>query len=75
MATQSIYDGIKHIVRVHGNFETHCEHCNYKGGYDSFTESVNHYITDHKYKLLRIGTETASLNGSTGYYSVAFLGK
>jgi hypothetical protein len=75
MASQSIYDGIKHVVQVHKNIDTDCEHCSYKADNESFTESINHYISEHKYKLLHIGAETLAFSGTTKYYSVAFLGK
>ena len=68
---------IKHIVEVSTNIGRHCEHCTKMMGLDNFTESVNHYIDEHGYKLLHVGTETGrnSDDGSPWHSTAAILGK
>lgn len=54
----SDYKGIKHVVQISTHLEMSCEHCMTRIGGKYFTESINHYIEQHGYKLLHIGTET-----------------
>ena len=74
MTDENPYNGISHVVRVHTNYKTQCEHCDALFDYNEFAESINHYI-EHGYKLLHIGTETHHIEGNLWYFSVATLGK
>ena len=66
----------KHIVHITTSIEKSCEHCTTQVGGDRFAESVNHYIENHGYKLLHVGTETThDMNGSPWQVSVAVVGK
>jgi hypothetical protein len=71
MTTENIYDGITHVVQLSTHIGSSCEHCNFSVGCDNFVESINHYITQHGYKLLHIGTQT----GEGLQMTVALLGK
>ncbi len=77
MATQaSYYQGISHVVELSTNTGTRCEHCSTGVGLDKFTESINHYIGQHGYKLLHVGTETSHDDGGKPWHStIAILGK
>jgi len=71
MAEENNYKGINHIVKISTHIGTGCEHCSHAVGNDNFTESVNHYIKEHGYKLLHVGSE----NGDNLTMTVAILGK
>jgi hypothetical protein len=76
MTTENYYKDIKHVVYISTNIGTGCEHCDAKIGIDNFAESINHYINDHGYKLLHVGTETShDMEGNPWHSSVAVLGK
>jgi len=75
MPTGTQYKGIKHVVCIRTNLETNCEHCDMKFDYHQFTEAINHYIEQHGYKLLYIGSETQYIEKAIHSFSVAFLGK
>jgi len=67
---------MQHIVHVSTGTKTGCEHCHFSIGGDRFTESVNHYIIEHGYEILHIGTETISgFNDVPWHTTVAVLGK
>jgi hypothetical protein len=77
MSTESIYEGISHVVHLSTNTGKNCEHCN-KGSFsiDDLGELINHYIDEHDYKLLHIGSEFGrDLNGATVHYTAAIVGK
>lgn len=76
METENYYKGINHIIHVSTNVITGCDYCSFAIGGDNFSESVNHYIEKHGYKLLHIGTETSTdVDGKPWHSSVAILGK
>lgn len=66
----------KGVVTVSTNIGTGCKECDmFIDGTNDFDGGVNHYIQEHGYKLLHVGTETS--HGDEGYWSstVAVLGK
>lgn len=65
------YEGIKHVVHISTHVGTGCEHCTHAIGSNNFAESVNHYIQQHDYKILHIGSES----GDNLTMTVAVLGK
>jgi hypothetical protein len=65
------YKGVKHVVHISTHVQTGCEHCSFGVGGEHFTDSINHYIEQHGYKLLHVGTET----GQGLQMTVAVLGK
>jgi hypothetical protein len=73
-------EDIKQVVKISTD-ETltsqKCVVCAIPVGLDRLEKSINHYIQEHGYKLLHVGTETAKSNEGNGlYYStVAILGK
>jgi hypothetical protein len=76
MSSDNIYMGISHVVHISTNIEKPCEHCHFHLKSDKFAESINHYIEQHGYKLLHIGTETVQdYEGKLCHTSVAILGK
>jgi len=75
MSTRNYYEGIKHVVHIHTNYPTNCEHCSASFEANRFAESMNHYVEQHGYKLLHVGSETANFEGNHWYFSVATLGK
>jgi len=76
MTTENHYKGITHVVQLSTNIGKCCEHCSTQVGTDNFAESINHYISEHGYKLLHAGSETTEdLNGKLWHHSVALVGK
>jgi len=75
MASGNIYEGIEHVVHISTDVTTSCEHCRISVG-GNLAESINHYIEEHDYKLLHVGSEylTAS-DGSASFATVAVVGK
>jgi hypothetical protein len=72
----SLYEGIKTIIRLDTTSSMKCEHCSeWVGGVD-FSESVTHYIQEHGYKLLHVGSETIDDgDGGPWHMTVVVLGK
>ena len=70
----------KHIVHISTGAKTGCDLCNsFSIGGENFAASVNHYITDHGYNLLHVGSETnlIDINNTDALIidTVAVLGK
>ena len=66
----------KHLVHISTNTGTGCEHCGTPVGLEHFAKSVNHYIEQHGYTLLHVGTETShDMRGELCHSTVAVLGK
>lgn len=68
----------KHVVQVSSNISQSCQLCNrfFPVHETSILESqINHYIEEHGYRLLHVGTETD--RGDDGLYhsTVGVLGK
>ena len=76
MASDNIYNGISHVIHISTDILKPCEHCSFVLKSDEFAESINHYIEQHGYRLLHIGTETGrDYEGKPYHASVALLGK
>jgi len=69
-------ENVNSIVTINTNITTGCKHCQTQiGGPENFAESVNHYISEHGYKIIHIGSETTpSMDGSPWHTTVAVLG-
>lgn len=66
----------QHIVHISTNIGKRCEHCPSQVGGEHFAESVNHYVEQHGYEVLHIGTETIpDANGGPWHTTVAVVGK
>ena len=76
MTKENYYEGIKQVVYISTDCGTTCEHCSASIGIEKFVESINHYIEQHGYRLLHVGTETSNdINDGTPWHSsVAVLG-
>lgn len=67
------YEGIKHIISFTSVGVSNCEHC--KANF-SFQETINHYIDQHGYKLLHVGTQSSLHTDGNLVHDVAIvLGK
>jgi hypothetical protein len=72
---------VQHIVHVSTGVGTYCEHCGepvgcFEGKDPGLAKSVNHYIEQHGYTLLHVGTETSRDDqGKPWHATVAVLGK
>jgi len=77
MTQENYYKGIKHVVHISTDVTKGCEHCSFLIGGENFSESINHYIEQHGYKLLHVGTETIhnQTDGSSWHMTIAILGK
>lgn len=71
-----------HTIHLSTNIGRQCEHCEEWTGADpegatDLAESINHYINEHGYRLLHVGTET-NRDGDEKelwYSTIAILGK
>jgi len=76
MTKENNYKNINHIIHISTDVSMGCEHCHFSVGGDRFAESVNHYIEQHGYGLLHVGTETTlGLNDVPWHNTVAVVGK
>jgi hypothetical protein len=79
-STDHHYAEIRHCVYISTNIGTGCEHCDYAigalaRGTDDLASSINHYIEQHAYRLLHVGTETSyDDHGKPWHSTVAVLG-
>jgi len=72
-------EGVKRTTTISSNIGRGCVHCNESIGpkdqSDDITESINHYITAHGYRLLHVGTQTShDMDGKLLHSTVAILG-
>jgi hypothetical protein len=70
---------IRRTVEISSNISQGCDHCNqFVGGGlgdGSLATSINHYIEQHGYKLLHVGTQTNHDNdGKPWHNTIAVLG-
>jgi hypothetical protein len=78
--TTSAHDKIAHEIEISSDIGRACEHCNQRvgGGWTDdgiIDESINHYIEQHGYKLLHVGTQTyTGDDGKPRHTTVAFVG-
>jgi hypothetical protein len=67
---------IRYVVRVTSDVSTACKECGaLVTGTADFTDTVNHYLEEHKYRLLHVGSEAATdYNGERCHITVAIAG-
>lgn len=70
---------VKHTVQVSSDVGHKCEHCDESVGASrdsgNIASSINHYIQQHGYRLLHVGTLTTENDrGDTWHTTVAVLG-
>jgi len=75
MNTDNYYKDVTHVVSISTDIKINCEHCNTMVGGENFADSINHYIENHGYKILHIGTETSHKDENLWHDTVALLGK
>jgi len=77
MAGNNIYDGVGKVVEVSTNIGSGCADCGtWLDGSEKFSESINHYIQQHGYRLLHVGGDTTHGNDGTPWHNtLAVLGK
>lgn len=76
MDSKNYYESVNHVVHISTDEGKGCKHCDFSIGTDNFSESINHYISDHGYKLLHVGQETSRDNrGNPFQLTVAVVGK
>jgi hypothetical protein len=71
----SRYDHVSHVVHVSAGMDAVCEHCDVWPARARFASTVNHYLFEHGYRLLHVGSECGSIAQETGVATVAVLGK
>ncbi len=70
------YAGVQHVVYVSTNISSGCQHCHQQIDGEEFAESVNHYIQQHGYRLLHVGSQTdRGDRDELWHFTVAVLGK
>ena len=67
---------IRYVVRVTSDVGAACKECGtLVNGTADFAAAVNHYLEDHKYKLLHVGSEAGTdYNGEPCHVTVAIVG-
>ena len=66
----------KQVVKLSSNISETCKHCNTQLKGEDLDDSINHYIKEHGYKILHVGSETSeSYDGKLWIHTVAMLGK
>lgn len=69
-------EDVQHVVHVSTGVEMGCDQCSESVGGEHFAESINHYIEQHGYRLLHVGSEWGeSADCSPTFFTVAVLGK
>lgn len=64
------------VVTVSTNIGSKCTECDYwVDGSQKFDEGVNHYVQEHGYKLLHVGSESSHGDNGIWNSTVAVLGK
>jgi len=73
MTQQNYYENINHVISFTSENVSSCELC---GASNNFQETLNHYISQHGYKLLHVGTQSSlHSNGNLVHDVVVVLGK
>jgi len=74
-------EDVKRTTTISSNIGRGCDHCDEwigapVGGHDDgITDSINHYISAHGYRLLHVGTQTShDMDGKLWHSTVAVLG-
>lgn len=72
----SEYEGIKHVVHLASDLIRPCEECGKLQQSELLADRINHYIDQHDYLLLHVGSETTrDQDGNPWLITVAVLGK
>lgn len=63
------------VTKVASDVSRGCEHCGYTIEHTDLAGAINHYISEHNYRLFYIGAETAEgYDGNPCQVTIAFLG-
>ncbi|HGK7684486.1 TPA: hypothetical protein ACJ6XF_003052 [Legionella pneumophila] len=77
--SSNFYKDVTHVVYLSSNTaKSHCDDCkfSFNSNSDALDARINHYLKDHQYRILHIGTESEnSLTGNPWHNTVAVLGK
>ena len=67
---------IKKVVKISSDIGIGCTECSgIRIGQENFAESINHYVQQHGYRILHIGTESTHDNEQNVYHTtIAILG-
>ena len=72
--TENIYNGIKEVMQITPETISQCEPCVYLP--HNFADAINHYISNHGYRLLHIGSNAGpDKSGNMISDIIALLGK
>ncbi len=64
----------ENVVFLYSNSGENCRDCDYWIDSSNFEEGINHYLSEHGYTLLHVGTETTTgSNGEPWHSTVAAL--
>jgi hypothetical protein len=76
MSDRNGSQSVRHVVHISTNHLKPCEHCEAMIGLENWAESVNHYVDQHGYTVLHVGTETThDQEGRPWHATVAVVGK
>jgi hypothetical protein len=73
--SSELYEGINNVIRLSTRYTLQCDYCTFRVAGECITEMINHYIQEHGFKLLHVGTETTLGTEPLFYATVAVLGK
>ena len=69
-------EDVQHVVHISTNEKKACELCGHMLlAEDSLAGPVNHYLQEHGYKLLHVGSETSHGQSGPRHSTVAVVGK
>ena len=72
--TENIYNGIKEVMQITTESITQCQPCLYLP--KNLADAINHYISNHGYRLLHIGSDSGTdSEGNIVSNIIALLGK
>lgn len=77
MTIENYYKDINHIVHITTDDHTACKECaSNTFNQNKIADAINHYISQHGYKLLHVGSETTRDDQNRIWHNtVAILGK
>lgn len=76
MPEENYYKDIKHVVTISTDEKLICEECKADLERNNLSGAVNHYLDQHRYKILHIGQQSDNTNaGNLFHLTVAVIGK
>jgi hypothetical protein len=68
---ESKHQSITYVTHLSTNTTRRCDHCDYHISSDDSSGAINHYISQHGYLILNIGTETIDGEDNKPWHTTA----